>query len=454
MPKWSKKPKDTILVGRGTLRKLATGGIWHFHHKNEYGEWTTRSTSHRDRAGAVKWAEAYSLSLTREEFGLGNTKKLSGDDDINKAIDEWLAYQHTQNKRKTHRSYTSIMRKLRKFLTTKPGLRRLRNITVETILEYREWALGIGNHKNTIDNSLTAIRSFFNWCISMGKMRENPAAQQRHGVRVFFNEAKPRIQTYTSDEYRRIVEAADADLHPVVVLLANTGMRISELAMLAWDDVDFDDKWIHIRSKITPEGRLDRPKDDTDRRVPINPDAEAVLRQLGATENQDGFVLPLPNPKNRDDYTERTYLERLKLVSTATGIPPKKLTLHNFRRFFVCECADRGVPMATVIEWLGHDDMQMVMHYYSLRDQSSQVAMKRFSEAGRSGLLHDSRQRRPVGGKDAVESSRADAGARRRTTPDSLEHLGNEKRNPRSEPRNADSEGKTERAGFEPAIRV
>ena len=110
--------------------------------------------------------------------------------------------------------------------------------------------------------------------------------------------------------------------------------------------------------------------------------------------------------------------------------------------------------MATVIEWLGHDDMQMVMHYYSLRDQSSQVAMKRFSEAGRSGLLHDSRQRRPVGGKDAVEASRVDVGARRRPIPELLEHLGNEKTNPHSEPRNADSERKTEREGFEPPRRL
>ncbi len=142
-------------------------------------------------------------------------------------------------------------------------------------------------------------------------------------------------------------------------------------------------------------------------------------------------------------------MERLKQVSAATGIPPKRLTWHNFRRFFVCECADRGVPMAMVIEWLGHDDMQVVMHYYNLRDQSSQVAVKRFSEAGRSGLPHDSRQRRPVGGTDPVEGPRVDAGARRRTTPDSLEHLGNEKRNPHSGSRNADSERKTERAGFD-----
>ena len=110
--------------------------------------------------------------------------------------------------------------------------------------------------------------------------------------------------------------------------------------------------------------------------------------------------------------------------------------------------------MDTAIEWLGHDDLQMIMHYYNLRDQSSRVAMKQFSEAGRSGLLHDSRQRRPVGGRDSVEDPRVDAGARRRTTPDLLEHLGHEKRNPRSETRNADSKATTERAGFEPAIQV
>ena len=136
-PKVRETAKDTILAGRGRLRKLAASGIWHSHHNQEYGEWTSRSTGHRAKGGAVQWAEAYSLSLTREEVGLGNSKKLTGDDDINKAIEEWLAYQYTQNKRKTHRSYTSIMRKLHTFLTTKPGSRRLRNITIETILEYR-----------------------------------------------------------------------------------------------------------------------------------------------------------------------------------------------------------------------------------------------------------------------------------------------------------------------------
>lgn len=39
--------------------------------------------------------------------------------------------------------------------------------------------------------------------------------------------------------------------------------------------------------------------------------------------------------------------------------------------------------MPTVIEWVGHDEMKMVMHYYSLRDEAAKRAMKGF-RAGES----------------------------------------------------------------------
>jgi len=40
--------------------------------------------------------------------------------------------------------------------------------------------------------------------------------------------------------------------------------------------------------------------------------------------------------------------------------------------------------MATVIEWVGHDEMKMVMHYCSLRDELAKEAMKDF----RAGAPH------------------------------------------------------------------
>ncbi len=94
---------------------------------------------------------------------------------------------------------------------------------------------------------------------------------------------------------------------------------------------------------------------------------------------RQGYVLPLSRAKSRSDVAERRFIEDLKGLSSAVGIPKKRLTLHRFRHFFVSECADPGVPMATVMNWVGHDEMKMVMHYYSLRDDTAREAMRRLT---------------------------------------------------------------------------
>jgi integrase len=407
MGSWSKDPEDRIPAGRGTLRKLMPSGVWHLHYKSDRGIWVTRSTGHHDRTGAVKWAEAFSMNLTRSEFGLPDPERPKADDLIGPAIDEWLTYQKGQNKPYTHRSYRSIAAKFRKFLETRPPIKRLRDLTPEIMLEYRQWALDRGNAKVTVDNNLIALRSFFNWCRSLNKLAANPVSQQRHGVQIFFDEPTPRKEAYTKDEYRRIVKASPSDLRRVVILLGNLGLRISELAMLEWSDVDPIGQWLNVRVKKTHDGIDYRPKDDTDRKIPANnPEVEAVLSELATLTGRQGYILPLKKVKSRVDYAERSLLEKLKDAAGGLGIDPARLTLHNFRRYFVSECADRGVKMATVMKWVGHDEMKMVMYYYSLRDGSSQEAMRKFSEAeeegtgaDRAGVAKDGTKRARGGGR-------------------------------------------------------
>jgi hypothetical protein len=43
---------------------------------------------------------------------------------------------------------------------------------------------------------------------------------------------------------------------------------------------------------------------------------------------------------------ERRFIDDLKELSTSIGVPKERLTLHQFRHFFISECADHGVPMA------------------------------------------------------------------------------------------------------------
>lgn len=471
MGNWSKKLEDKVNVGRGTLRKLMPKGVWHFHYKNDRGEWTTKSTQHKDKGGAVEWAEAFSLKLTRTDWGIAEPQPVKADDRIEPALKEWLEYQRTQNSFCTHRSYSSIVAMFKEFLATKPALKRLRDVTTEVMFQFRQWALDQGNKKVTVDNKLIALRSFFSWCTGNHRIAANPVAQQRHGARLFFDEESPRKDTYTDKEFGAILDQAGAD-RPVFELLGNTGLRCRELAMLEWTDIDRAANVLKVRRKVTADGVQYLPKDKTDRAVPISPVAWSALTKLAGDDNPVGYVVRLRKVKDRADYFERHFLGQLKDLSKATTISEGKLTLHNFRRFFVSHCADVGIPMATVMDWVGHDDMAMVMHYYRLRDESAQRAMERFgtglssgtagsppaattptgSKVGESGDGQtDPTPAAAKGSKDSELPQESEVIAQRSTTTNGLEHLGSGHEKTAFPKR---KRGGTERVGFEPTVQT
>lgn len=292
MAEWSKDKNDKIMVGRGILRKLLPGGVWHFFHKNDAGRWVSTTTGHRDRAGAITWAQAFSLDETRRQFGV-TTKVVRVNDDANSRLDEWLAYQRTQNSRYTVRTYSSIVKKFKKFLSEKAKLRRLRDINSAVMMDYRAWALALGNERVTVDNNLIALRSFFSWAESKGLVTSNPVSQRRHGEKLFFDAESPRKATFTVPEYEAIRTAAAGVHRTVFVILANTGLRSTEMAMLEWSDIDWSNNLLHVRSKTTADGQTFVPKDKTDRTVPLTPAVRQTLEQLAAPAERTGYVIPL-----------------------------------------------------------------------------------------------------------------------------------------------------------------
>jgi hypothetical protein len=160
--------------------------------------------------------------------------------------------------------------------------------------------------------------------------------------------------------------------------------------------------------------------------VPINPAVESILAEIATAGSRSGYILTLPPTKNRRDYAERHLIGLLKGLGKTTGIDSGKLTLHNFRRFFVSQCADCGIPMATVMDWVGHDEMEMVMYYYRLRDEAAKTAMGRFSIG--TGVAPDST--RSTASPRATPAPKP-TGARGDTTGNPLEHLGSGTQKPR-----------------------
>ncbi len=459
MSKWSSKNTDRIAVGRGRLRKLAKSGVWHFHYKNQDGGWTSRSTQHHDKAGAIRWAESFSMQLTGSELGLQRPKGQVGKELISPALEEWLQSQRAHHAGTTRSSYASIVKKFATFLETQPAVTQLRHLTADVAIAFRDWAMALGNSRVTADNNMVCLRSACNYLIAKERLAENPFKHCKHKHPIFFNAKSPTRDTYTEAEYIAILAAATSADRPKFVLLANLGLRISELAMLESSDVDTSANVIHIRNKVTHDGVQYQPKDKTDRCVPINPDVHQILGEIGVEvePGSDRYVISLPPTKSRRRYLERTLLDNLKRLAKPIKIASKKLTLHNFRKFFISQCADCGIPMAAVMRWVGHDDMQMVMYYYQLRDKSSQEAMNTFQirkGAGSDADVPPSQETQPpdhhYGGASKKRGGRADVAREDRTIPHAREYLGNDHAKTAFPDR---KRGQSERGGFEPPVR-
>src|SRR6201999_26813 len=117
----------------------------------------------------------------------------------------------------------------------------------------------------------------------------NPAAAMKKVLRVH-----AEMQTYTPDEIRRVLRAADKDRNGHLWYLALSGLRRGEIAGLRWDDIDFGAGTLTVaRSRVELGGGPttvleNEPKTAASTRpLPLTEALLAVLRRASACSTQE-----------------------------------------------------------------------------------------------------------------------------------------------------------------------
>jgi integrase len=190
-------------------------------------------------------------------------------------------------------------------------------------------------------------------------------------------------------------DPATAWLADIVVALAFTGMRISELANLRWSDIDLAAGTIRLTDESTQAPRAGRAKPRTlktgrGRSLQIHPDLRTVLARLPRAV--DGYVFHGPHGGRLKADTVRNIFVRSVLDPLSRRFPTpagevgfRDGRLHSFRHFFCSICADDGVAEAVVMAWLGHRNSDMVRHYYHLFDAEAKRQMQRVRSLDENG---------------------------------------------------------------------
>lgn len=182
-------------------------------------------------------------------------------------------------------------------------------------------------------------------------------------------------------------------LEAVIIGLACTGLRISELASLRWTDFDFKLGMLTLTDESGQAQKSTRGnrelKSSRSRKLPIHPVLHASLKTLS---RQDQYVYHGPRGGRLKPDTVRQILVREVIQPLAARFPSlpdeqgfEDGRLHSFRHYFVSVCANNNTPERVTMEWLGHKDSEMVRHYYHLHDEEARRQMEKLDLIGRAG---------------------------------------------------------------------
>lgn len=204
---------------------------------------------------------------------------------------------------------------------------------------------------------------------------------------------------YTKDQVTRMIAYCYVEpglewLGNVIATLATTGLRINELAMLRWTDIDFAAGSICItderaRPRRRQSGLERRLKSKRGRALPLNLSLRKLL--LGLPRHQDGLVI---RAKNGGKLKDRRVLETLqrKVIRSLVGEFPtpggeigfEHGTVHGLRHYFVSEAYRNGATDAELVDWLGHRDSQLLRVYRHLRPEDGRRKMLKIDFLGSS----------------------------------------------------------------------
>ena len=174
-------------------------------------------------------------------------------------------------------------------------------------------------------------------------------------------------------EIKRMTDAAKSDRTKALVLtMALTGLRASELRGLRWSDVDLKAAELNVMQRADRYNDMGAPKSGSSvRSVPLAPEALAALKVWKLQCPAGDLVFPTATGKPDHHKNMDRKLKALMLaakVVDAEGEP--KYAAHAFRHFFASWCINsrsrggRELPPKEVQTLLGHSSIVMTLDIY------------------------------------------------------------------------------------------
>ena len=267
-------------------------------------------------------------------------------------IEDFLDYLRYERNRSdlTVRNYERSLQDFESYFKNRESHLSWESVDSDLIRDWMESMMDKGGMASTVDNRLSAVRSFFRFALSRGLVTSDPA----HNVRGP-KKKKPLPQFVREGDMDRLMDMpemwsdsyADVRARTIILLFYTTGIRLAELVGLDDQDIDF----VNHQLKVTG-------KRNKQRIVPFGEELEQALKAYMDQRDEQ----PLKRDaalflNDKGCRITRSQVEKIVKAGLSRVTTMKKRSPHVLRHTFATAMLNNGAGLESVRKLLGHESV-------------------------------------------------------------------------------------------------
>ncbi|MBU1230224.1 MAG: site-specific integrase [Proteobacteria bacterium] len=272
----------------------------------------------------------------------------------------WAAYKEN---RPTLKGIVTDENRFKNYLEPFAGLTPS-ELTTGDIDRLRLKLLQAGKAAQTVKNILELLRRIINFGVKKG-LCPWPDPSRLHFEMPRVNNVKTEM--LTQEQRQRLLEALgnarNRKAASLMLLAYYTGMRRGELFRLKWENIDWENGFIHL----VGEGQQGA-KSGKDERIPLS----GLVRELLANQEQGDSPYVFSGKGGKGHLTDIT--KQANRIKEEAGLAKDFRALHGLRHTFASVAVSNGVPLSIVQKLLTHKSPQLTQRYAHLEDDALKQA--------------------------------------------------------------------------------
>lgn len=307
------------------------------------------------KAEAIKFERDFMSEL---DMGIKKSKNPTFAD----YFEDWfITYKEKQTSPATQRRYRYVAKTLRSYFADTLIADIDRYAYQKFINEY-----GANHAKVSVSKLNVVIRA----CVKNAVYDDIIRKDFTHNIEITYDKTRDKHVEYLSaEELTRLTSECISGLNRrytsryMILTAIGTGMRISEIMALTWQDIDFKHQTITINKSweyISKPGFKPTKNKSSNRMIKVNQSLLSYLKQLKTNQtdmvfqNQRGTI-PTSNACNKT----------LRELLAKCGIIKQGFHFHSLRHAHVAYLLSEGVDIYAISKRLGHSDLSTTMNVYA-----------------------------------------------------------------------------------------